>query len=109
MSNIHDDKYLSYRAFDADTTSERLDVSGVSASTSLAPGGYYATLVGTAGGCSYAFLRHGAAAAIPASGSDGAGYVVADGSAITFRLTSTTTMHAITNAGTGQLFFTKVT
>lgn len=109
MSNICDDKYLSYRAFDADTTSERIDVSAVSASTSLAPGGYYAVLVDAAGGCGYAFLRHGAAAVIPASGADGAGYVVAAGSAVTFRLTSTTTMHAITAAGTGTLFFIKTT
>lgn len=109
MSNVFDDKYLSYRAFDADTTSERLDVSTVSASTSLAPGGYNAVLVAAAGGCSYAFIRHGAAAAIPASGADGDGYVVPEGGTCTFRLTATTTMHAITNAGTATLFFVKAT
>ena len=63
MSNIYDDKYLRYRAFDADTTVYRLDVSGVSASISLPPGGYYAQLVGSTG-ADHALIRHGAAAAI---------------------------------------------
>lgn len=108
MSNIFDDKYLSYRAFDADTTVYRLDVSGVSASISLPPGGYYAQLLG-ATGADHALIRHGAAAAIPASGASGAGYVLPVGSAITFRLTATTTMHAITDAGTARLYLIKAT
>lgn len=108
MSNVYDDKYLSYRAFDSDSTVYRLDVSGVSASISLPPGGYYVHLVGSTG-ADHALLRHGAAAAIPASGASGAGYILAVGSAITMRLTATTTMHAITDAGTARLYFVKVT
>lgn len=108
MSNAYDDKYLAYRALDADTTVYRLDVSGVSASISLPPGGY-ACLMASATGADHALVRHGSAAAIPASGATGAGYIVPAGGAVTMRLTATTTMHAICDAGTARLYFVKAT
>lgn len=108
MSNAYDDKYLAYRAFDADTTVYRLDVSGVSASISLPPGGY-ACLMALASGADHALVRHGAAAALPANGASGAGYLVFAGGAVSLRLSATTTVHAITDAGTARLYFVKAT
>lgn len=106
--SIHDDTYLSVRSFDADTTVYRLDVSGVSASISLPPGGYVCHMA-LASGADHTLVRHGAAAAIPADGASGAGYVVPAGGAVTMRLSATTTMHAITDAGTARLYFVKAT
>ena len=108
MSNVFDDKYLSYRAFDGDTDVYRLDVSAVSASISLPAGGYYLQLLG-ATGCDHALVRLGAAASFPASGASGDGFVLPTASAVTLRLTATTAVHCITDAGTARLYAVKAT
>lgn len=108
MSDFLDDRYLLTRAFDGDTDVYRLDVSTSSASISLPAGGYYLQVL-SASGCDHVLVRHSATASIPASGASGDGYVIAAGAIATMRLTATTTVHAITDAGTARLYAIRAT
>lgn len=91
----------------SECSATRLDLSGTSASITLAAGGYWLTVAGMSAGAG-CFARVGTAAVVPASGAAlDAGFWLEDGATYTYQ-SDGTALHAILTTGTAILHATRI-